>query len=431
MAFAAFVNLTIALEISQGVARFYASEPDRTRQIEYVSSAFWFTSACYSVFAVVALSFAPAISGLIMGKNGEEATFSIGVAYIWANGLFYLIQNQFRWELRSSHYALVSIVMSVVSASASIFLIWFLDFGLKGLIAGLFIGSAMASVLGLYWLRASIRFAFNTLLLRQMLRFSAPLVLSGVTVWFGLYADRLMIQRMLSVEHVGLYGIGFRYASMAGLVILGFQAALTPLVYTYVNQKETPAHLAQIFRIFILFFLLISLCLTIYALDILRIMTTPDFYSSADVVVYLVPAILLASMYIFSPGIAIAKKTHLVVWINVIGGAVNIALNYLLIPIFGITGAASATFIGFLLVFTLYLVFGQRFYHIPHSWWSIAVPVIITATLLVIFKSVIWTDAMRWSFGVVAVVTVTGVGIFSGLIRTDEIRRVSNFLRFR
>lgn len=117
-------------------------------------------------------------------------------------------------------------------------------------------------------------------------------------------------------------------ASIAGLILVGFRGALTPLIYTHYQNSNTPKHLEKIFRIFLLFALLMFLFLTLFASDILVIVTTPGFYGASKVVVFLVPAILLGNMYIFSPGIGIAKKTHLIVWVNVVGGLVNIGLNY-------------------------------------------------------------------------------------------------------
>ncbi|RMD79998.1 MAG: hypothetical protein D6823_03915 [Chloroflexi bacterium] len=65
--FASIVNLTIALEVSQGVARFYPTEPHPDRKIVYASSAFWFTVVCSSIFSVLMLYLSPNIAVLIMG----------------------------------------------------------------------------------------------------------------------------------------------------------------------------------------------------------------------------------------------------------------------------------------------------------------------------------------------------------------------------
>ncbi len=422
--FAGIISLTIALEVSQGVARFYADETDPQRKLLYASSAFWFTLACYSVFAIVALIFTDSLAPLIMGQTGLETAFQIGIAYIWVNGMFYLIQNQFRWELRSRHYAVVSLLMSFVTAGVSVWFAYGLRWGLEGLLLGLVVGSLVGTVLGLWWLRNSFRFRFDVARLREMLVFSTPLVFAGIAVWISLYIDRIMINHFLSIGEVGLYGIGYRLASVAGLVMVGFQSALTPLIYTYYREADTPYQLARIFRLFLFFALLVFLSLTFFATDILRLLVTEPFYGGAVVVVYLVPAILLANMYIFAPGIGIAKKTHFLIWINVGGALLNAALNYFLIPALGIAGAGLATLMGYLAVFTAYMLLSQKFYAVPHQWRIISVAVVFAAVLAWWIPQLAVSDLVRWGLSGLAIVVfaIVSVGLLS-LISISEMRQ--------
>ena len=365
--FASIINLTIALEVSQGLARYYTGESDSDRKVSYASTAFCFTFFCYSVFALLASLFAPCLAHFIMGQAGLEVAFRLGIALIWSNGLFYLIQNQFRWELRSRNYAIVSLLMSFTTAASTVWFAFFFRWGLEGMLLGMVTGSLAGTILGLWLLRNSFRFRFNYFFLRDMLAFSTPLVFSGVAVWISLYIDRVMINRLLSVEAVGLYGIGYRVASIASLVMVGFQGALTPLVYAHCQDPETPGQLAKIFRIFMLFALFIYLILSLFAQDIVRLLTTEQFFGGATVVIYLVPAVLLSNMYIFAPGISIAKKTHLMIWINFGGALVNIFLNFILIPVLGIIGAGLATLFSSFVVFTSHMVMSQKLFPVPHK----------------------------------------------------------------
>ena len=155
-----------------------------------------------------------------------------------------------------------------------------------------------------------------------------------------------MINYYLSLEEVGLYGIGYRLASVSTLVLVGFQMALTPLVYKHYHEPETPHQLATIFRTFLAIAVVIFLILSLFADVALWILTTPAYYAASQVVVFLVPAILLSQMYIFAPGIGIAKKTHLFVWINAGGAILNIFFNWMLIPRVGYVGAGIATLMG-------------------------------------------------------------------------------------
>ena len=427
--FAGIINLTIGLEVSQGVARFYAAERDPERKVAYASSAFWFTLTCYCVFAVVTLLFADPLSGLIMGQEGLEAAFSIGVLYISVSGIFLLIQNQFRWELRSKEYAAITMLMSLVNAVTSFCLAYRLSWGIEGLLLGMLAGNLVGVLAGVWRLRASFRFIFNSALLLEMLAFSTPLVLSSVAVWVSLYIDRMMINHFLTIEEVGLYGIGYRVASIVGLVMVGFQGSLNPLVYTYYREAETHRQLARIFRIFLFFGLMAFIALSLAASEILRFMTGPSFYGSAVVVFYLVPALMLSNMYIFAPGIGIAKRTHYFVWINIGAALLNTLLNILLIPLLGIVGAALATMLNYLVVFIIQMVLSQRLYHVPHRWSSIIAAALLAGALAWWLPRLPLANAERWASTFLSLLVFTIASVCLGLVRIDELRQVKSLVR--
>lgn len=372
MVFGSLANLTVALEVSQGVARFYAAEEEREKKVQYASTAFWFTLFCYTLFLVATISLAPLLSQFIIGRADLDPVFRLGMAYIWANGIFYLVQNQFRWELRSKQYAVCSVLVTLTTASLAVTLAYFLGWGLSGLLWGMLGGALAGCFYGISSLRASFQPVFKKERLKEMLLFSAPLVPSGIAVFISHYIDRLMINHFLSLGDLGLYGIGFRLSSIVGLVMVGFQGALTPLIYTNYKSPDTPGQVAVIFRAFLFFALMLFFGLAGFADEILRLLTTPEYYSAAGVVVFLVPAILISNMYIFAPGIGIAKKTHLTLWINIGGALANTCFNYFLIPLFGIRGAAAATLLGYVFVFTAYMRFSQKFYPVAHNWPALA-----------------------------------------------------------
>ncbi|MEP1001676.1 flippase [Leptolyngbya sp. SLC-A1] len=429
MVFANLVNLTIALEVSQGVARFYSDASDKAYKVAYASSAFWFTVFCYSLFMVLALSYSNTLSVWVMGRSGLKVTFQIGTVYIVLNGIFYLIQNQFRWELRSKHYGIVSLSVAFSTAVAALVFIYRLRWGLEGLLLGQVFGALVGVIYGLWHLRKSFRFHFNVARLREMLAFSFPLVPSGIAVFISTYIDRLMINYFLSVEDVGIYGLGFRLASIIGLVIVGFQGALTPLIYSHHRKIDTPHQLAQIFRIFLAFALFFYLALALFSRNILLIFSPPEYYGAAEIVPFLGLAILLMNMYIFAPGISITKKTHIILWINIMGAILNSFLNWFLIPLLGIFGAALATCIGSACVFIFYMLFSQKLYFVPHKFLKL----VFAAALSVILALVGTQISTFLGFDIVIklmLLTIFVTTVFKiGLISMSEITSATKFLR--
>jgi O-antigen/teichoic acid export membrane protein len=429
--FGGLVNLTVALEVSQGMARFYADEPDAACKRAYASSAFWFTVACYGLFVMLALSGSQLLSVWVTGQDGLEAVFRIAVVYIGLNGVFYLIQNQFRWELRSRRYAEASMLSTFVTAAAAVGFSYGLNWGLTGFLWGMTLGALAGVLYGLCWLRSTYAWQLDGARLGQMLRYSMPLVPAGLAVWLGSYLDRLMINHYLSLNEVGLYGVGYRLSSIVGLVVVGVQGALTPLVLTHYREPGAASQLAVIFRLFLAGALMMFLTLSLFARDIMVLMTTPDFYGSAALVIYLVPGAMLAQMYIFAPGINIAKKAHLYIWLNLAGVLVNATLSWCLIPLWGIVGAAVATLTGSGCVFVLFMYISQRLYAVPHDWKRLMAATAIAVTLAALIPSFATTGGLHWLLNLLVLVAMV-CGLFGlGLVRKEEVMIAKRVMRER
>ena len=261
-----------------------------------------------------------------------------------------------------------------------------------------------------------------------MLIFSTPFVPSGIAVFVYSYISRIMINHYLSIDDVGLFGIGFRVAGIVGLVMVGFQGALTPLVYTHYQSAETPYQIALIFRVFIAFVLVVFLALTLFSHNILALMTTPDYYGAEVVVIYLVPAILLSQMYIFAPGIGIAKKTHVILWINIGGALLSIILNYFLIQAIGLTGAGLAMLMSHLAIFSAYMIISQRLYHVPHDWPRLLITSLIAAMLAIVTSSLALQGAAGLGIKTLALILMSITIVAFGMVRPHEILQLKRIV---
>jgi O-antigen/teichoic acid export membrane protein len=80
-------------------------------------------------------------------------------------------------------------------------------------------------------------------------------------------------------------------------------------------------------------------------------------------------------MYIFAPGIFIARRTLIVAGINVGAVCLTVLGNIILLPRFGALGAAMAALITSTVVFLGYVHLNKRFYPIPFAWRRIMIAV--------------------------------------------------------
>jgi O-antigen/teichoic acid export membrane protein len=136
-------------------------------------------------------------------------------------------------------------------------------------------------------------------------------------------------------------------------------------------------------------------------------------------------------MYIFAPGVGIAKKTHYLIWINLIGGLLNLSLNILLIPSLGIVGAGLATMISSMCLFAMYMITSQKLYYVPHYWSSIMLGVIMAAVIAWWLPQLSVNDVTRWALNLSALLSMIIFSFAIGLIRITELKQAIVLIRKR
>ncbi len=377
--FAALINVTVALEISQGMARSYAdikTEDERTR---YASTALWFSVAAYLLFAVLAVLFSGPLTRLLLDSGNWEWIFQVAVIAMTVNGISFFLQNQLRWLLKPAAYAVSSIVYAVTATGIAIFLIAALNWGVIGVFYGQIIGAAVSGLIAYLAARNMFAMTFDAGRCREMLSFSIPLVPSSISVLAANYVDRIAIKSFMTLADVGIYGVGFRFASVVNLLMVGFYSALTPLVYQNYRDTSTPGNLERIFRYFLAGTLPLIVAISLFSREIVGLFAAPEYGAAWLVIPILAAASVLSRMYIFAPGLDIAKKTGVIASINIIAALVNIVLNIAMIPVLGLAGSALATLAGFSVMFAAYLVIGQKHYPVPHRWPAIGAAILISS----------------------------------------------------
>lgn len=384
MVFVAVVAVTVPLEISQALARLLPDGDTDDARSRLASTALFFTLATYTGFVGMGALFAAQLAALLLDDPTATDIIHVALAVAWTSGIFYLLQNQLRFSLKPAQYAASGVVYSLVGIAVSVLLVVGLRLGVLGVLLGQVAGGVAGIGIAGLFTRSAYRIVFDGRVLREMLAFSLPLVPSSVGVIVTLYVDRAAVKELLGLADLGLYGIGYRLSSLVTLLMVGFSGALVPLIYAHYREPGTPRELSRIFRIFTALAGIVTVGLSLFATEILMVATTPAYYAGATVVPLLAPALLLSSMYIFAPGLAIARRTGMTSVINIVGGVLNAVLNVVLIPPLGISGAALATLLSAAAIFGAYMVFSQRHYPVPHAWSILTVMVVIVGAAVIL-----------------------------------------------
>lgn len=381
---AALINLTVALEISQGVARYISEADTKYDKSAYASTSVLFTLAAYGLFAILCISFSSELALAVIGS--EEYTYVIiaAVAAIALNGVYVLLQDLLRWQFKPFEYAVTSIVFSITAASVSIYLVLVPKLGISGIYYGQIAGAIVGMALSWFYSRDIFTLKFDRKRCKTMLVYSIPLVPSSMAVFANLYIDRIAIKEISGLSDLGIYGVGFRFASIMSLLLMGFQATITPLIFKNHKNPETPDNIARIFLYYLAITGSLIIFLSLFSSELLRVFATSEYYIAWSVIPVLAVALLVANSYIFSPGLFLAKKTKTIAFITVLCAIANFALNIVLIPVLGILGAAIASLLSATLLFALYISNSQKLYRVPYNWRKLGVFIAMAVIAVVV-----------------------------------------------
>jgi O-antigen/teichoic acid export membrane protein len=421
------LNFLLTLEIHQGMARHLPDAKSDTEKTGYVSTGFWFSISVYLVFIILCFLFPHPLAHFLLGGQTDNTIFYFAIFIICSSAFVYQLKNILRWNLKAKAWAVTTIVGAIVSHSFSVLLITFFKLGLAGYLLGSAIGLSAAFLSGLYSTQKSsspIRLVFENKKLRNMLSFSLPLVFSSAASYITLYTDRWMLNMMLGIEDVGIYSVAFRIATAITILIVGFQQALSPLVFHHYQNDETPKHIADIFRFFLLLTFPAVAFLSAFSKEILAILVGVNFFEAHLLLPWLAFALVILNVYIFAPGMGLTKKTKKIAVANICAATVNILLNLVLIRLYGRIGAVFATLGGGITMASMYFVWSSMEYQIPYTWKRFLVATLLLTCFMTIISSSDFHLMLRL---LLWVITVGSLGKI--LLKIGEFSKMKNFLQ--
>lgn len=289
-----------------------------------------------------------------------------------------ILTSFLRAEQRTKLYNLVAIIRRYGALTLGILLALFIVKGLYGF----YFGQVLTGIVVLSFLifisakrqKISVR-NFSTGVFRDSIRFGLPMVGGEMGHLILNYADRYLVQLYLGSISLGLYIAGYNLSTyVTEMFMYPINYAMTPIYMNILVKKgeeETRKFFTRAFRYFLMIMVAVVFGFIAIGKDLISILASSKYLEAYSVLPYVVIGqSIYACSIILNNGLFIKKKTHVVMYVISVAGLLNIGLNIILIPRFGILGAAQATLISntFYTVVITYFAFKEFKFEIdyPH-----------------------------------------------------------------
>ncbi|TLS69338.1 flippase [Photobacterium damselae subsp. damselae] len=208
-----------------------------------------------------------------------------------------------------------------------------------------------------------INWKFRKDLAFSLLKESWPLALSAIVVSIYMKIDQVMIQNIIGNDAVGQYSAAVRLSEAWYFIPVVITSSLFPSI---INAKEKSNKLyierfQHLSDLLLWGAISIAIPVTFMASDIINLLYGKQYNNAADVLVIHIWASIFVFMTVSSGKFLIADGfTNKIFYRNLLGVLVNVLLNYIVIPIYGITGAAVTTLISWIVAGYLYDLFDKE-----------------------------------------------------------------------
>ena len=191
---------------------------------------------------------------------------------------------------------------------------------------------------------------FSTNLMRRILADSWPLVLSGISIMIAMRVDQVLIGQMLNDKQVGIYSAATRVSEIWYFIPVGIAGSAFPLLVAGKKQDEKLYYtrLQKLYNVLTMLSVSIALLMTFLSGPVVHLLYGSTYAASSGVLSILIwSGVPMSIGCAWSNWMLLENRTKMMFTFQVIGAMINLIMNLILIPRFGILGSAYATLISY------------------------------------------------------------------------------------
>ncbi|MEI6748293.1 MAG: lipopolysaccharide biosynthesis protein [Bacteroidales bacterium] len=382
-----YVLLTYGMETA-----FFRFSQDREQKNKVYSTAFISLLATSALFVLLVMFFSNNIAGELDYSSHRE--YIIWFAFILAFDAITIIPfANLRQENKAKRFALVKSIWIFNNVGLNLFFILlcpyilshsnypalssfiFLVYNPHIGVGYIFISNLIASAITLIILLADIlkiQFAFSGPLLKKMLKYAWPLLLFSFAGIINETFDRIILKHLLPASsnpmaQLGIYGACYKISILMTLFIQTYRYAAEPFFFSKAKSTDARQMYSDMMTYFVIVCVMIFVGVMMYIDPVMYFVGKEYRVGEPVVPILLLANLCLGIFYNLSVWFKLTDRTIYGAFISIFGAVVTLSLNFLLIPVMGIMGAAWATLICYASMMVVSYAIGQRFYKVKYD----------------------------------------------------------------
>jgi O-antigen/teichoic acid export membrane protein len=192
-------------------------------------------------------------------------------------------------------------------------------------------------------------------LLKSAIRFSLPLLPGSLAYLFVSLSDRLLLERYIGLEELGIYSVAATLVLVLNIVIQAFYKTFEPILFKEFLSSDFQETNLKFYKVYLSILFIAAFSTAIFSKEFFQVFTSPAFNLAYKIVPLLTLSVVIFGINTYLNVLMIANnKQKIVSMVSIISAFISILFNLLFIPIYGLFGAVIASTMSFLFTNVVY-----------------------------------------------------------------------------
>ncbi len=366
----ALYNSAAPLGMMNSLWRYFSIEQERNKERHLISSHYFFIMGFNVGFLLILMCGSTWVAEIYLSDNGYSSLIKWFFLAIFLGLSRVFILSLFRIYEKAIQFTALAIVDLLILVTLSVWFVVKLKLGIEGVIYAKLISSAIMFVVTAVYVTWRFGMRIEIGIMRRSIKYGFPLIFHGIALLILSLSDRVLIKEFLSVEKSGIYGISYKFGMIMNMVLVTpFIQAWQPVMFRLENKSNQREIYNRVALHFIQIATIAWLLVSVIAKYLVKIASPEEFHAGVIIIPWVAFAYLLYGLQnIFKAGALLGNETAKMSSYTSLSAGLNILLNIIMIPVWGIGGAALATVVSYLFMMALVYNLSQKCLHISWRW---------------------------------------------------------------
>ena len=302
----------LGVNLLHGMTRYYADYEEGQQRTTLISTCMLLLAATTGLAMLVGLAFAETFAGLLFGSAEYADAFRVVVAILFFQCLGQVGLRYLQIVEKSGTYVVLTLAKLLIEVGLKVYLMVALQMTYMGVILPVLIGEGLLGGGTLVFLLWRFRAAFSMEIAKRLIRYSYPLVASGLCMFVLHQADRFFLRFFHGLDAVGVYGLSYKLGYMVNaLVFDSFALIWFPFIFGIKEEERVKFMMRKVLSYFTFGVSFISLGVALFSREVVYVMASEEFFEAHRAI----PLIVLGYVFFYYPQRFLEDPTFLIrIW---------------------------------------------------------------------------------------------------------------------